>query len=622
MSEDLHQKRTDINELGEFGLIEHLTSDFADRHKSTVKGIGDDAAVIQTGDDLTIVSTDLLVEGIHFDLMYTPLKHLGYKAVVANISDICAMNAEARQITVSIAISNRFSVEALEEFYSGIKAACDYYRVDLVGGDTTSSTKGLLISVTAIGVVSPDKVVYRSGAKEGDLLCISGNLGAAYLGLQILEREKQLYLSNPGIQPDLENQAYLVGRQLKPEARVDMIEFFEKSKLIPTAMIDISDGLASEVFHLCKQSGLGAYVEESGIPIHPEAEAMALKFQLDPVTCALSGGEDYELLFAVDPKDIDKVKYLPDLYIAGEMVARDEGVKLHTKGGNIHPLKAQGWQHFLGLWYTVYGTCSTFFLFYCCSYFYHFRKTKTMSKNILITGASSGIGEATARRLASEGHNVVLMARRKERLESLKSNIEAEGGKAFIHSCDVTDFEKVKAEVAAIVNHLGSIDVVVNNAGLMPLSFFKNGKIEEANKMVDVNIKGVLNLIYAVLPAMIENNKGHFVNVSSIAGKLVMPAGAVYCGTKFAVRAISEGLRQEMAMDKRNIRVTDIQPGAVTTELMGTITDSDAISMFQSWEPFEFLNADDIARGVAYAISQPDNVNVNELTIRPTQQTM
>ena len=338
--------RTDVNELGEFGLIDHLTKDHALGNASSVKGVGDDAAVIDNGSMLTVVSTDMLVEGIHFDLMYTPLKHLGYKAVVVNLSDIYAMNARPQQITVSVAISNRFSVEAMDELYSGIYAACKRYGVDLVGGDMTSSPRGMVISVTAIGKGERDKLTYRNTAKVGDLLCVTGDLGAAYLGLQILEREKQLYLSNPGIQPDLENQNYLVGRQLKPEARADMIDLFAQNKLVPTSMIDISDGLASEIFHLCKQSGTGAFVEESGVPIHPDAELMALKFKLDPITCALSGGEDYELLFTIDPDDVEKVKYLPDIYIMGEMVRKEDGVKLHTKGGNIHPIKAQGWEHF------------------------------------------------------------------------------------------------------------------------------------------------------------------------------------------------------------------------------------------------------------------------------------
>lgn len=339
-------KRTDVNELGEFGLIERLTKKFPLRNKSSIKGVGDDAAVIDNGDLQTVVSTDMLVEGIHFDLAYTPLKHLGYKAVVVNLSDIYAMNAQPKQVTVSIAISNRFSVEALDELYAGIELACEKYKVDLIGGDTTSSPKGLYISVTAIGQEKKEKIVYRNTAKVGDLVCVSGNLGAAYLGLQILEREKQIFLSSPDVKPDLENQDYLIGRQLKPEARFDMIEFFDKNDLVPTAMIDISDGLASEIFHICKQSRVGAIIEESGVPLHPDTEMMALQFKLDPITCALSGGEDYELLFTIDQKDLEKVKYLPDIYIAGEITDNSEGIKLHTKGGNIHPLKAQGWKHF------------------------------------------------------------------------------------------------------------------------------------------------------------------------------------------------------------------------------------------------------------------------------------
>ncbi len=339
-------KRTDVNELGEFGLIDHLTEKHQLINASSVKGVGDDAAVIENKDFLTVVTTDMLVEGIHFDLMYTPLKHLGYKSVVVNLSDIYAMNAIPKQITVSIAFSNRFSVEALEELYEGIYAACNFYGVDLVGGDTTSSPKGIIISVTAIGQGEKDKITYRNTAKKGDLLCVTGNLGAAYLGLQLLEREKQIYLSNPGVKPDLEDQNYIVGRQLKPEARKDMIELFAKQDLVPTSMIDISDGLASEIFHICKQSGVGAFIEESGVPIHPDAQMLAIKFKLDPITCALSGGEDYELLFTIDPKDVEKVKYLPDIYIMGEITEASEGIKLHTKGGNIHDIKAQGWKHF------------------------------------------------------------------------------------------------------------------------------------------------------------------------------------------------------------------------------------------------------------------------------------
>lgn len=345
-SKKMENKRTEISSLGEFGLIEHLTQGFQNKNTTTVKGIGDDAAVIGTGEVLTVVSTDLLVEGVHFDLMYFPLKHLGYKSIVVNLSDIYAMNAVPQQVTVSIAVSSRFSVEALEELYIGMKAACDHYGVDLVGGDTTASNKGLVISVTAIGLGERDKLTYRSGAKPGDLICLTGDVGAAYLGLQILEREKQLYLETPGIQPDLEEQKYLVGRFLKPEARKDMIEIFAKAKLVPTSMIDVSDGVSSDLMHICKQSGVGCFIEETGVPIHEEAKLMALKFKIDPITAALNGGEDYELLFTINPKDLEKTKLLPDVFIMGEITEASEGVKFHTNGGNIHDLEAQGWKHF------------------------------------------------------------------------------------------------------------------------------------------------------------------------------------------------------------------------------------------------------------------------------------
>lgn len=341
-----NEKRTEIAQLGEFGLIEHLTKDLQLKNKSSILGVGDDAALIANEDLLTVVTTDLLLEGIHFDLMYYPLKHLGYKSVVVNLSDICAMNGRPKQITVSIGLSSRFSVEALEELYAGIRAACDFYSVDLIGGDTNSSKQGLVISVTAIGQVESTKKVLRSTAKKGDIICVTGDLGAAYLGLQILEREKQVYLSQPDTQPDLEDQQYIIGRQLKPEARLDMIEQLDKAGVIPTAMIDVSDGLASDLKHICKQSGLGAFIEESGVPIHPQSQQMALKFKLDPITCALSGGEDYELLFTIDPKDLDKVRLMSDIYMMGEMVDAKDGIKLHTKGGNIHDLTAQGWTHF------------------------------------------------------------------------------------------------------------------------------------------------------------------------------------------------------------------------------------------------------------------------------------
>ena len=343
----MQSKRTDVNTLGEFGLIDHLTSKFKSYHPSLIQGIGDDAAITKVGDQYMAVSTDLLVEGIHFDLMYAPLKHVGYKAVVVNLSDIYAMNMIPTQITVSIAISNRFSVEALEELYSGIKMACDFYKVDLIGGDTTSNPKGMTISVTAIGYcTNANQITYRSGAQIGDILCVSGDLGAAYLGLQLLEREKQLFLENSDIKPDFGTNQYVIERQLKPEACRDVVQYFEKVKLQPTAMMDVSDGLSSDLMHICKASGVGAFVEEGKVPIHAEAKMLALEFNLDPITCALNGGEDYEMLFTVSPKDLDKIRFMPGVYIIGEIVEKEEGLTLHTTGGNIHPLKAQGWNHF------------------------------------------------------------------------------------------------------------------------------------------------------------------------------------------------------------------------------------------------------------------------------------
>ena len=342
--------RTDVNTLGEFGLIDHLTASFKNRQPTTVLGVGDDAAVIATGgEEQLVVSTDMLVEGIHFDFAYTPLKHLGYKAVAVNVSDVCAMNARPQQITVSIALSNRFSVEALDELYAGIRAACDTYGVDLVGGDTTSSNKGLIISVTAIGRAPAARITRRSGAKVGDLICITGHLGSAYLGLQLLEREKQVYLANPNMQPQMKEENKLLYQAiLRPEARTDMVDLFAKNDIVPTAMIDVSDGLASEILHICKASGVGAIIEEGNVPITQEAQLQALEFNMDPITAALSGGEDYELLFTIDPADVEKVKFLPDLYISGEIVAKDDGVMLHTVKGNIHPITAQGWNHFEG----------------------------------------------------------------------------------------------------------------------------------------------------------------------------------------------------------------------------------------------------------------------------------
>lgn len=338
--------RTEISDLGEFGLIDHLLQDNVISRDSTITGPGDDAAVMWSKGRNVIVTTDMLLEGIHFDLTYTPLKHLGYKAVVINLSDVYAMNAMPEQITVSIALSNRFSVEAVDELYEGMKAACRYYGVDLVGGDTSSSLSGLVISVTAIGYAAPDKIVRRNTAKQGDILAVTGDLGAAYLGLQILEREKQLFLDDPSIQPDLEEQKYLVGRQLKPEARRDSILMFDEMDFVPTSMIDVSDGLASELIHISKASKVGILLFEDQVPMHQEAKMMALKFNMDPITCALSGGEDYELLFSASPEDLEKVRQMADVYIIGEVTPPDFGVKVQTEGKNIVELKAQGWKHF------------------------------------------------------------------------------------------------------------------------------------------------------------------------------------------------------------------------------------------------------------------------------------
>ncbi len=346
MSHNRFNTFTDLNTLGEFGLIDALTKDHPSVKNTTLKSVGDDAAIIKNEGEVTVVSTDMLVEGIHFDLMYTPLKHLGYKSVVVNLSDIFAMNAEPSQITVSIAVSSKYSLEAIEELYDGIYTACKMYKVDLVGGDTTSSPKGLIISVTAIGQASAEDIVYRNGAKKGDIICVTGDLGASYLGLQILEREKQVYLAHPGVQPELEKNQYLIERQLKPEAQSGAIAYSRKNKVRPTAMIDISDGLASEVLHICKQSGTGAFIEEGKVPIHPDTERTAIEFKLDPITCALHGGEDYELLFTIDEKDLDKIRFMPEVYIIGEITDAADGVKLHTTGGNVHDITAQGWNHF------------------------------------------------------------------------------------------------------------------------------------------------------------------------------------------------------------------------------------------------------------------------------------
>jgi thiamine-monophosphate kinase len=342
----MSEQRTEISSLGEFGLIEHLTKNIEFQNASSILGVGDDAAVIDHFGKQTVVTTDLLIENVHFDLMYTPLKHLGYKSVIVNLSDIYAMNATPTQITLSLGISNRFSVEALDEFYEGVYAACAKYGVDLVGGDTASSQKGFIISVTAIGEVTPDKFVKRSTAREGDLLCCSGDLGAAYLGLIFLEREKKIFLESPDVRPDLEGEKYVIGKLLKPEAAKDTIEFFEKSSLLPTSMMDISDGLSSEILHICKDSGLGCVLYEEKIPIAEETRNAAFKFELDPTACALSGGEDYELLFTIPQSEHDKLLLNEQISVIGYMTEAGKGKKIITKGGSTFDITAQGWNAF------------------------------------------------------------------------------------------------------------------------------------------------------------------------------------------------------------------------------------------------------------------------------------
>jgi thiamine-monophosphate kinase len=344
----MSENRTEISSLGEFGLIDHLTANIEIKNASTLVGVGDDAAVIDHFGRQTVITTDLLLEDVHFDLMYTPLQHLGYKSVVVNLSDIYAMNATPTQITLSIGISNRFSLEALDEFYEGVYAACEAYGVDLIGGDTASSKKGFVISVTAIGEVAPDQFVRRSTAKKGDLICCSGDLGAAYLGLILLEREKKIFLESPNVKADLENEKYVIGRLLKPEARKDIIEFFQQSAVVPTSMMDISDGLSSEVLHICRQSGLGCVLYEEKIPIAEETRNAAYKFELDPTACALSGGEDYELLFTIPQQEYDKLVLNEQISVIGYMTEPEQGSKIITKGGNTFDITAQGWNAFSG----------------------------------------------------------------------------------------------------------------------------------------------------------------------------------------------------------------------------------------------------------------------------------
>lgn len=343
MIEDKNQQRTSLATLGEFGLIDHLTKNFVVKHKSTIKGIGDDAAVLEIKSKQIVVTTDLLIENVHFDLSYMPLKHLGYKAIMVNLSDVYAMNAEATQVTVSIAVSNRFSLEALEELYAGIETAAKIYNVDVVGGDTNSSVTGLVISVTAIGQVSSEDVVYRNGAKPNNLLVVTGDLGGAYMGLQVLEREKQVFKVNPNNQPDLDGYNYIIERQLKPEARKDIVKLLKDLKVKPTSMIDISDGLSSETIHLCKQSNVGVELYEDKIPLDPQVISTCEEFNIDSTTVALNGGEDYELLMTISQEDYPKIKANPNLTVIGYITEKERGMHLITRGELSIPLIAKGW---------------------------------------------------------------------------------------------------------------------------------------------------------------------------------------------------------------------------------------------------------------------------------------
>jgi thiamine-monophosphate kinase len=339
-------KRTELSEIGEFGLIDRIKENTKIINKNTVLGIGDDAAVVNSGEDLLLISTDILSEGVHFDLSYMPIKHLGYKAVAVNVSDIAAMNGIPEQITVSLALSNRFSVEAIDALYEGIQAACNNYKVDLVGGDTTSSKSGLVISISVLGRVKQENIAYRSGAQVNDLICVTGDLGGAFMGLQVLEREKQVFLTNPEMQPELEGKNYIIEKQLKPEARMDMVYELKELGIIPTSMIDISDGLASELLHISKNSGVGVQIFEDKLPIDQLTYDTAMEFNIDPLTCMLNGGEDYELLFTVKQEYFEKIKNHPDISIIGVVKEQSSGANIISKGGNQVALKAQGWVHF------------------------------------------------------------------------------------------------------------------------------------------------------------------------------------------------------------------------------------------------------------------------------------
>jgi len=345
MAED-KPKRTEISQMGEFGLIKHIQKSFKTVNASTKLGIGDDAAVIDAGDKYMLLSTDMLTEGVHFDLSYTPLQHLGYKAVAVNVSDIAAMNGIPKQITVSIGLSNRFSVEAVDALYEGIRFACENYKVDLIGGDTTSSQAGLVLSITAVGEIEKELLACRNTAKVNDIVCVSGDLGAAYMGLQVLEREKLTFQENPNMQPQIQGYDYIVKRLLRPEARMDIVHELRDLKVVPTSMIDISDGLASEIFHICEQSDLGMNIYEENLPIDELTYSTAAEFKIDPNTCALNGGEDYELLFTIAQDDFEKVKNHRDIHVIGYVQEASKGINLVTRAQQAVPIQAQGWVHF------------------------------------------------------------------------------------------------------------------------------------------------------------------------------------------------------------------------------------------------------------------------------------
>ncbi len=343
--EDRNKSKTELSEIGEFGLIDRLTKDLKNKNTSTVFGVGDDATLLRYREKDILVSTDLLLEGVHFNLTYTPLKHLGYKAAVVNFSDIYAMNGRPQQITVSLGISSKLMLEDIESIYEGIKLACEEYGVDIVGGDTSTSLTGLIISITVIGDPIGENVVFRNSAKENDLICVSGNLGSAYLGLQVLERERILFEEGKGVSPNLEGYEYIIGRQLKPEARKEIIESLWKSKIFPTSMIDISDGLTSELLHISKSSNCGCHIYSEKIPISEESVRTAEELNMDPITAALNGGEDYELLFTVNIHDHEKIKQMKDVSIIGHIVNQEKGNKLITPDGLAMELQAQGWKH-------------------------------------------------------------------------------------------------------------------------------------------------------------------------------------------------------------------------------------------------------------------------------------